>query len=201
MTNLDENPKYFEPTYKKMKKDSFDKDISLNHDFFLEINYFTLSFFDSKSNSLLKTSKTYSSMLYDLTFSSKLPLYFGIHTSLSKERSQKESMISKLDLGLTLKTKSFSYSIIEKIQLSFYGLQTVFQNTIIKEQKVELSTSSLKLKLSKEINLIKKYKLKFGIGGSHHLSFIKRSNGSLFFNQNSYFSYDIFIGIQNKSIL
>ncbi len=201
LANFDESPKFFKPTFKKMKRDSFDKDISLNNDFFFEINYFTLSFYDSKNNSLLKTSKNYSSILYDLTLKSKLPIFFGINTSLSREGNQKESMISKIDLGFTLKTKDFSYSILENIQLSFYGLKTLFQNTIIQGEKVELSTSSFRVKLSKKITLIKKYNFKLGIGGSHHQSFFKKNSDSLFFDQSSYFSYDIFIGIQNKSIL
>ena len=40
-------------------------------------------------------------------------------------------------------------------------------------ESVELSTSAIRIKVSKEITSIKKYKFKFGIGGSHNLSFFK----------------------------
>jgi len=195
------SPKFFKPTFKKIKKDSFDKSISLNHDFFFEKNFLTLSLYNSKNNSLLKISKNYSSVIYDLTLKSKLPFFFGINTSLSKEGNQEDFMVSKIDVGLTLKTKAFSYLFLEKVQLALYGIQTLFQTMSIQGEKAELSTSALRIKVSKEISLMTKYRFKIGVGGSHNLSFFKKRNDSLFFDEKSYFSYGIFIGIQNKSTL
>ena len=199
--SMESHPKFFNPSFKKVKKDSFDKNIFLNHDFFFEKDFLTLSFYNSTNNSFLKINKNYSSILYDLTFTSKLPLFFGINVSLSKEGNQDDFVVSKFDLGLTVKTKELSYPIIKKVQLSFYGLQTFFQKMNIHGNEVDLSTSSLKIKVSKKFDLMKKYKFKLGLGGSHNLSFLKKSADTLFFDQNSYFSFGIFIGFQNKSIL
>ena len=195
------NPKFFKSTFKKVKKDSFDKSISLYHDYFFAKDFLALSFYNSKSNSLLNIKKSYSSLFYDLTFKSRLPLFFGISACFSNEGNQDDFTVSKIDFGVALKTKELTYPIVKKLQLSFYGLQTLFQKTTIQEKEVELSTSSLRLKISKNFTFMEKYKFKLGIGGSHHLSFFKKSSDSLFFEENSYFSYGIFIGVQNKSIL
>ena len=200
-SNMKESPKFFKSTFKKAKKDFFDKSISLNHDYFFAKDFLTLSFYNSKNNSLLNIKKSYSSLFYDLTFTSRLPLFFGISACLSNEGNQDDYIVSKIDFGVTLKTKELSYPIIKKLQLSFYGLQTLFQKMTVQEKEVELSTSSLRLKISKNLTFMKKYKFKLGISGSNHLSFFKKSSDSLFFEKNSYFSYGIFIGIQNKSIL
>lgn len=200
-SNMKRNPKFFKSTFKKVKKDSFDKSISLYHDYFFAKDFLALSFYNSKSNSLLNIKKSYSSLFYDLTFKSRLPLFFGISACFSNEGNQDDFTVSKIDFGVALKTKELTYPIVKKLQLSFYGLQTLFQKTTIQEKEVELSTSSLRLKISKNFTFMEKYKFKLGIGGSHHLSFFKKSSDSLFFEENSYFSYGIFIGVQNKSIL
>ena len=200
-TNLEENPKFFSKTFRKLKKDSYDKRLSINHDLIFETNVFSLSIYDSKDNSELKISKAYSSMLYDLNFQSELPFYFGISACLSKEQNQSNFILSKMDFGLNLKTKSFNYLKIKDLQLSFYGLQTFFQKTSIQDKNIDLSTSSLSIKLSKSMTLMEKYRIKLGLGGTHHLSFFTKQNDSLIFNQNSYYSYAIFIGLQHKSVL
>ena len=49
--NMESVPKFFSPSFKKVKKDYFDKNISLNHDFFFEKDFLTLSFYNSTNNS------------------------------------------------------------------------------------------------------------------------------------------------------
>jgi hypothetical protein len=179
-----------------------DEKIDLSHEIALNgqfiPGYFFKQLVDKKEETLSIINTSFS---WDLYYFSNLPLDLGLTANISQGQGENNTTLSQLDAGIFIKSKKLSLKNWPSLQLSFYGLQTIYQKLKLFNSKLDLTTNVVRLKISTSFSLPKIGNYLVGFSASKYTTSIQNWQSKKITNINDrvYFSYGLYVGHQFKT--